>query len=123
MIRDNYFRTGEGFICVFSVTERETFDGMKEFREQILRVKVDDKVPMILVGNKIDLQDQRVVSADEARALAHSWGVPYEETSAKTRLNVEKVYYDLVLVIKEKKDTLNGPNQKKKKKKSKCVIL
>lgn len=96
---------------------------MKEFREQILRVKVDDHVPMILVGNKIDLQEQRVVSADEAKALAHSWGVPYEETSAKTRYNVEKVFYDLVLVIKERKDSLNGPNQKKKKKKSKCVIL
>ena len=123
VIRDNYFRTGEGFICVFSVTERETFEGMKDFREQILRVKVDDKVPMILVGNKIDLQDQRVVSFDEAKALAHSWGVPYEETSAKTKLNVEKVYYDLVLVIKEKKDSVNGANQKKKKKKSKCVIL
>ncbi|XP_003386097.2 PREDICTED: ras-related protein O-RAL-like [Amphimedon queenslandica] len=126
VIRDNYFRAGEGFICVFSVTERETFEGMKDFREQVLRVKVDDKVPMILVGNKIDLQDQRVVSFDEAKALAHSWGIPYEETSAKTKLNVEKVYYDLVLAIKEKKDSkkdsVNETNQKKKKK-SKCVIL
>lgn len=124
VIRDNYFRTGEGFICVFSVTERETFDGMKDFREQILRVKVDDQVPIILVGNKVDLHDQRVINADEAKALAHSWGVQYEETSAKTRFNVDKVYFDLVLQIKDRKDAASGPNQKKKKKKkSKCTIL
>ena len=109
-------------MCVFSIAERETFEGMKDFREQILRVRVDDKVPMILVGNEVDPQDQRVVSFDEAKALADSWGIPYEETSARTRLNVEKVYYDLVLLIKEKKDSVNRANQKKKKK-SKCVIL
>ena len=97
---------------------------MKDFREQILRVKVDDQVPIILVGNKVDLTDQRVINTDEARALAHSWGVQYEETSAKTRFNVDKIYYDLVLIIKDRKDALTGTHQKKKKKKSsKCAIL
>ena len=38
-IRDNYFRSGEGFICVFSITEYESFRDTQEFREQILRVK------------------------------------------------------------------------------------
>lgn len=38
-IRDNYFRSGEGFLCVFSITEYETFRDTQEFREQILRVK------------------------------------------------------------------------------------
>ncbi len=123
VVRDNFFRSGEGFLCVFSVTERETFDSMKDFREQILRVKVDEQIPIILVGNKIDIKDERVVSSDEAKALAQSWGVQYEETSAKMKVNVDKVYYDLVLQIKERKDAANGNQQKKKKKKSKCVIL
>ena len=123
VIRDNYFRTGEGFLCVFSVTERETFDSMRDFREQILRVKVDDQVPIILVGNKTDLKDQRVISGDEANALAHTWGVTYIETSAKTRYNVDQIYYDLVVQVKERKEATNGTHQKKKKKKKKCVIL
>lgn len=38
-IRDNYFRSGEGFLCVFSITEYESFRDTQEFREQILRVK------------------------------------------------------------------------------------
>lgn len=61
------------------------------FREQILRVKNDDNIPFLLVGNKADLEDKRQVSADEAHQRAHSWNVTYVETSAKTRANVDKV--------------------------------
>jgi len=61
-IRDNYFRSGEGFLCVFSITEDDSFQSTQEFREQILRVKGDDAIPFILVGNKADLTDKRQVS-------------------------------------------------------------
>ena len=64
------------------------------FREQILRVKSDktaDQIPFLLVGNKADLTDRRQVSQEEAGERAQSWGVPYVETSAKTRENVDKV--------------------------------
>lgn len=61
-------------------------------REQILRVKAEeDKIPLLLVGNKSDLEDRRQVSVDEARLKAEEWGVQYVETSAKTRANVDKV--------------------------------
>lgn len=61
-------------------------------REQILRVKAEeDKIPLLLVGNKSDLEDRRQVSVDEARGKAEEWGVQYVETSAKTRANVDKV--------------------------------
>lgn len=61
------------------------------YREQILRVKEDESVPFLLVGNKSDLDDRRQVSAEEAKARAEQWGVSYVETSAKTRANVDKV--------------------------------
>lgn len=89
--RDNYFRSGEGFLCVFSITEEESFQATQEFREQILRVKNDENIPFLLVGNKSDLEDKRKVSVAEAQARAQQWGVPYVETSAKTRENVDKV--------------------------------
>lgn len=60
-------------------------------REQILRVKEEEAIPLLLVGNKSDLEDRRQVSADEAAAKASEWGVQYVETSAKTRANVDKV--------------------------------
>ena len=60
-------------------------------REQILRVKDDETIPLLLVGNKCDLEDRRRVAQSEALAKAAQWGVPYVETSAKTRQSVDKV--------------------------------
>nr|CAD7592140.1 unnamed protein product [Timema genevievae] len=89
-IRDNYFRSGEGFLCVFSITEDDSFQSTQEFREQILRVKNDENIPFLLVGNKSDLEEKRKISLAEAQGRAQQWGVPYVETSAKTRENVDK---------------------------------
>uniref|UniRef100_A0AC35FXT5 Uncharacterized protein n=1 Tax=Panagrolaimus sp. PS1159 TaxID=55785 RepID=A0AC35FXT5_9BILA len=103
-IRDNYYRSGEGFICVFSITDVESFDATNEFREQILRVKNSDtNVPIVLVGNKSDLTSERMVSQAQAQQRAESWGVPYIETSAKTRTNVDKVFYDLMRDVRRRK--------------------
>ena len=60
-------------------------------REQILRVKNDENIPFLLVGNKADLEEKRQVTIEEAQARAQQWAVPYVETSAKTRANVDKV--------------------------------
>ena len=61
------------------------------FREQILRVKGDENIPFILVGNKADLNERRRVTLEEAKNLADQWKVLYIETSAKTRENVDQV--------------------------------
>ena len=102
-IRDNYFRSGEGFLCVFSITQDESFQAAKEFREQIVRVKGKETIPFILVGNKSDLTDQRAVTLANAQAQAKEWNVPYMETSAKTRENVDKVFFELMREIRVQK--------------------
>ncbi|XP_055371260.1 ras-related protein Ral-a isoform X2 [Condylostylus longicornis] len=102
-IRDNYFRSGEGFLCVFSITDDESFQATQEFREQILRVKNDESIPFLLVGNKCDLNDKRKVALSECQSRAQQWQVPYVETSAKTRENVDKVFKDLIREISAKK--------------------
>ena len=58
-----YMRSGQGFLCVYSITNRGSFEEISSFREQILRVKDADKVPMVLVGNKSDLDSERQVRA------------------------------------------------------------
>jgi Ras-related protein Ral-B len=98
-IRDNYFRSGEGFLLVFSITDHESFDVLDEFREQILRVKTAEDVPLILIGNKSDLEVNRHVKRDEANNKADRWKKPYIETSAKTRDNVDKVKQELIGVF------------------------
>ncbi|CAD6188401.1 unnamed protein product [Caenorhabditis auriculariae] len=132
-IRDNYYRSGEGFICVFSILDAESFEATNEFREQILRVKnTDNAVPIVLVGNKGDLREQRVVPAEVARSRAEQWGVHYVETSAKRRENVDKVFYDLMREMKRRKggnaavagiDVNNSSGRKKRGLKKHCTIL
>lgn len=126
-IRDNYFRSGEGFLCVFSIEEPENFAATAEFREQILRVKGDDNIPFILVGNKADMEDSRKVSVEEAQERARQWNVPYVETSAKNRTNVDKVFFDLMREIRNRKlaekSVSNGPKKKPRPGKKKCTIL
>ena len=65
-------------------------------REQILRVKEEGMIPLVVVGNKSDLEDRRKVTVEEATTKAQEWGVPYVETSAKTRANVDKVCYMVI---------------------------
>jgi len=125
-IRDNYFRSGEGFLCVFSITEDDSFQSTQEFRDQILRVKNDNNIPFILVGNKADLTNNRKVQQATANNRAAQWQVPYVETSAKTRENVDKVFYDLMREIRSRKvseDSQGKTNEKKKKGSKKCRIL
>jgi Ras-related protein Ral-A len=54
-------------------------------------VKNEENIPFLLVGNKCDLDDRRRVPAKLAEERATEWRVPYVETSAKTRMNVDKV--------------------------------
>ncbi|XP_014208665.1 ras-related protein Ral-a isoform X2 [Copidosoma floridanum] len=122
-IRDNYFRSGEGFLCVFSITEDDSFQATQEFREQILRVKNDENIPFLLVGNKSDLQDKRKVSLTEAQGRSQQWGVPYVETSAKTRENVDKVFFDLMRAIAARKAQENQGEAGEGRKKAKCCNI
>ena len=76
---------------------------------------MDKQIPIILIENKVDLEELRVVHRDEGVALTRSWGVPYMETSAKTKQNIDKVFYDLVITVKDRKNAQTGGGQKKRR--------
>ncbi|TGZ71332.1 hypothetical protein CRM22_002705 [Opisthorchis felineus] len=99
-MRDQYMRTGEGFLCVFAVNNYKSFEDIHQYREQIRRVKDSDDAPMVLVGNKLDLT-HRAVGANDAKMLARSFNIPYVETSAKTRQGVDEAFYTLVREIRK----------------------
>lgn len=110
-IRDNYLRSGEGFLCIFSITEQESLNAARELREQILRVKNDENIPFILVGNKVDLNERRMVSFEAANEQATAWKVPYVETSAKTGKAVDTAFYELFREIKKRRDAVQSAIQ------------
>jgi GTPase SAR1 family protein len=63
-MREQYIRTGEGFLIVYSITSRDSFEETKVFQKQILEVKKKQSWPMILIGNKTDLSGERVVTTE-----------------------------------------------------------
>jgi len=96
-MRDLYMKNGQGFVLVFSIIAQSTFNDLPDLREQILRVKDQEQVPMVLVGNKCDLEDQRVISQAQGQDLARQFGgCAFLETSAKTRTNVNEIFWNLI---------------------------
>jgi Ras-related protein Rap-2C len=119
-MRDLYIKNGRGFLVVFSLTSWQSFLDVRTVREQILRVKGTDNVPMCLVGNKCDASLQRQVTPDDALALAQAWTCPYVETSAKMATNVNDTFAEIVREINARMKTKKF---KKKKSKERSFLL
>lgn len=95
-MRELYMKQGQGFLLVFSITSMSSLNELAELREQIIRIKDDENIPIVIVGNKSDLEDARKVSRTRAYQLSQQWGnAPYYETSARRRANVDECFVDL----------------------------
>lgn len=120
--RDHQMRDRQGFILVYDITNPASVDDLYDLYTQILRNKLpsstssipdpddDDAdadapmIPLVLVGNKLDLAIERKVSHHRGKELSQMWHCPHYETSAKTRTNVDEIFYDLVgqiMILKE----------------------
>ncbi|KAL9062179.1 MAG: hypothetical protein Q9157_009153 [Trypethelium eluteriae] len=108
-MREQYMRTGEGFLLVYSITSRQSFEEIQTFQQQILRVKDKDYFPIIVVGNKCDLESERQVSTQEGQQLARNFGCKFIETSAKSRINVDNAFYDIVREIRRYNREMANP--------------
>merc|ERR1712071_376766 len=113
-------KNGQGFVLVYSITAQSTFNDLQDLREQILRVKDTDDVPLVLVGNKCDLEDERVVGKDQGMNLARHWNSASLESSAKTKFNVTEIFYNLVQQINRKSPE---KSKQKGKRRRRCCIL
>jgi GTPase SAR1 family protein len=111
-IRDMYMRLGQGFLLVFSITSASSLRELVELRDQIVRTKGDPNFPMVLVGNKSDLEEDRVISRAKAFQLSQSWGnIPYYETSARKATNINEVFIDVCRQIIRKDIARARPEQ------------
>ncbi|KAI9095537.1 small GTPase superfamily [Phlyctochytrium arcticum] len=123
-MREQYMRSGEGFLLIYAITSRSSFEEIQTFHQQILRVKDRDWFPVTLVGNKCDLEGERVVGTGEGRELAKLFRCKFMETSARSKINVDEAFFSLVRAIRdENKKTPGGGTQSVKKKKKPCSIM
>ncbi|OBZ76613.1 GTP-binding protein rhb1 [Grifola frondosa] len=81
-----------GFVLVYSVTSRKSFDMVQTVYDKIINFCGINSIPCVIVGAKMDLQQQRQVAVKEGQELATSHGAAWIETSAKNNVNVAKVF-------------------------------
>ncbi|KAL7712508.1 uncharacterized protein QTN25_009832 [Entamoeba marina] len=100
-LRDVYIRDCEGFIIVYSVISPNSFEQVKEIYERIIEVKgLDcDHIPIIIAGNKIDLEKDREVTFEEGRELANKLGVDFMECSARNDIKINELFYRITFDV------------------------
>ena len=89
---DTWINTSDGFILVYSIDNRESFESMKIRYERILKLKGDQKASIIVVGNKCDLVDERKVTKEEGENFCSSNKITFMEVSALKVINVRETF-------------------------------
>lgn len=93
-----------GILLVYDITTEKSFDNIKTWIRNIEQHASEDVEKMIL-GNKCDMEDKRVISTEQGQKLAAEYGVEFMETSAKQNINVEEAFTRIARNIKKKMDT------------------
>eukprot|EP00276_Gloeochaete_wittrockiana_P013526 CAMPEP_0184331600 /NCGR_PEP_ID=MMETSP1089-20130417/898_1 /TAXON_ID=38269 ORGANISM="Gloeochaete wittrockiana, Strain SAG46.84" /NCGR_SAMPLE_ID=MMETSP1089 /ASSEMBLY_ACC=CAM_ASM_000445 /LENGTH=202 /DNA_ID=CAMNT_0026654593 /DNA_START=180 /DNA_END=788 /DNA_ORIENTATION=+ len=102
-MQDQWFRQGQGFLVVYSIVNRKSFGEVAVLRQKIERIKDSKEIPMVLVGNKSDLEDEREVKKEEGQQQATTFNCPFFETSAKDHVNVDEAFRELVREVRQQK--------------------
>jgi len=99
-VRDQYIRIGEGFICMYSITTEASFQEVTNLRDKLCNITEEKDHPVVLVGNKADLEEDREVPTKDGQELAQSFGWKFMEASAKTKTNVVEAFEEIVKSIR-----------------------
>ena len=115
-ITKNYYKGAHGIILIYDITNQKTFENVKNWINQI-KEEVSNKVTIILVGNKIDDEDHRVVSTEQGEKMAKDFGLMFFECSAKSGVNIDSTVNELVKKTVENYSKVKMEGEKLKNKK------
>ncbi|KDQ59213.1 hypothetical protein JAAARDRAFT_715717 [Jaapia argillacea MUCL 33604] len=102
-LNEVYIKSGHGFILVFSLTQETSLREVENLRQQIYRVKgANSNIPIVVVGTKMDLTNEREVHRSTTQQLATRWELPFYETSAKRNWHISEVFEDLVRQMRDR---------------------
>lgn len=106
-IAKNYFQSSDGFLLVYDISSKDSFDKLDFWKDQI-KSNAPENAKLIIVGNKCDLEGNRQVKKEEGQHFADSNKVPFYETSAKTSMNVKTVFELLAkIIVNDEKTVVN----------------
>ena len=124
-IAKNYFKGSHGILLLYDITKQSSFNNIREWIQDI-REEVSQKAIIFVIGNKIDLADQRKISKEKGIELAEEYKLPFFEASAKSGENVDEVFKALYKKISEVYGDLEremgSKLNKRKKNKRKCCF-
>ena len=115
VLPQSYVVDNHGYILVYSVTNRKSFEVVQDIRERLLDLTGTKTLPILLVGNKTDLHMEREISQEEGSGLAKRWQAAFMESSAKENKAVQLVFRTIIDEIEKQQ---NGSEEKS----DKCVV-
>jgi GTPase KRas protein len=122
-LQDQWIREGDGYLIVYSITNKHSLEEANVLWEKICRIRDENagEFPLVLVGNKCDLETERDVPKADGQKKADKYQCPFFETSAKTKKNTETAFFAVVREIRAhaEKNTTKTTGGKKKF----CTIL
>jgi len=138
-VRDSYMTTGDGFMIIYSIIDDKTYQEVSTIHSKLLLLHDNKKVPGIIIGNKCDLEDKRIVPTNQGQALAEKFAWSFLETSAKTKINVLESFQEVTKLIMEfrvnnasvssstsnqasARDNTKSPNAQSKERRS-CILF
>lgn len=119
-LRDTYIKASEGFLLVYSITALRTFQHAQKLLAHIQKMK-GQNAPVVMIGNKKDMEDQREVKKEEADQFATEQGIKLVEASAKTCENVQESIHALVRLVAAAKK--GGTDAKTRGERKGCILL
>lgn len=106
-VRQGFYRGARGGLLLYDVTRRRTFLNIENWKEEAF-TNLQKEIPLVLVANKVDLQDSRVITSEEGQEYAKENNFIYVESSALTGENVEDAYVNLCKIMVEDSMKANG---------------
>ena len=124
-IAKNYYKGSHGILLLYDITKQSSFDNIREWVRDI-KEEVNEKAILFLIGNKIDMEDQRKIPKEKGVELAEEFKIPFFEASAKSGENVDEVYkalYNKICEIYGDLERERGTKLIKKRKiKGRCCL-
>ncbi|KAJ5074307.1 ras gtpase [Anaeramoeba ignava] len=128
-IKQRIYEKTDGFIVVYSINDKYSFNKLENYLKEIYKFKKTDDFPIIIIGNKNDLEDQRVITKEEGEEFAIKYFCPFFETSAKTRNNIDETFFTLLREIRkypfdlDSNSKSNSNSNSNSNSKSNCLIF
>ena len=96
-ISTQYIKNCDGILLIYAINDRKSFEKIDDWLKEVEEKKnTNYNVPLVLIGNKIDLEKEREVSFQEGEKLALKYGMQFYECSAKTRININEAFQYLI---------------------------